>query len=206
MYSLNKISSWLDAKTAEEKNDLFKMTKKKTGQVRREFRARQEAINRIRRAEAEEAIAKAAEMQKKKEKIRENLSSEIQEFGFWTDSEDIVKKLDEIPKVADKMKALKSQLKYRQTIIQQEAPKDLFAFSHVVNGRRVQLKWKDLAENLMSLIRISEGYPPCWLQLTYPGLSVVEQEANLIHVFFQIYNIQSSLIVVIQFLSFHCRL
>jgi hypothetical protein len=102
---------------------------------------------------------------RKKQISREDLTTKIEELGYWNSHKEVDSSLAQMKKVADKVKALKLQLKYRQEIIGQVAPKQLFIFSANIDGHRSILKWPQLADNLKSLISQSEGYSSCWVLL-----------------------------------------
>jgi hypothetical protein len=156
MYSHNKTAMWLNAKSPAEKAVLFQTIKKQSRQIKEEFHQRQLEINNIRRAEAIKEMRKAEEQRKKKQKMREELTDTIQSLGFWTSEEEVDASLERMKKVSEKVKALKGQLKYRQEVIRQEAPRELFAYSH----HRHIYNWRELAANLKKLITQSEGYSP----------------------------------------------
>jgi hypothetical protein len=165
LYRHNKTAYWLAKKTQCEKDKLFRSAQQMSNKVKQEFLARQKEIDATRRAEAEEAIKKTEEQQKKKQISREDLTTKIEELGYWNSHKEVDSSLAQMKKVADKVKALKLQLKYRQEIIGQVAPKQLFIFSANIDGHRSILKWPQLADNLKSLISQSEGYSSCWVLL-----------------------------------------
>jgi L,D-peptidoglycan transpeptidase YkuD (ErfK/YbiS/YcfS/YnhG family) len=131
MFSNNKTSSWFAAKSTEEKSALFKMVRQKSKQVREQFKERQQAINDLRRQDAENAIAKAEAARKKKQQTRTLLTSTIQQLGFWQKPDEVDEALAKMKTAKEKEKAIKAQLKYRQDIICQQGSKELFAFSQV---------------------------------------------------------------------------
>jgi hypothetical protein len=164
---LNKTSTWLEAKSPQEKAKLFATTRKRSAGIKQEFQARQHQINEARRQAAEKGIQRAAQQRKEKEKMKENLTNQIQELGYWRCLQDVDINLDQMRKAAEKTKALKAQLKYRQLMIGQEASKELYAFSEVVDGRRHIHTWSRLAENLKALIAEAEGSICCsWFLLS----------------------------------------
>jgi hypothetical protein len=114
--------------------------------------------------------------------MREDLTRHIQELGYWCSSDEVDAALNKIKKAAEKVKALKVQLKYRQLMIEQEAPKELFAFSAAVDGRRSVHSWTKLAENLKAIVALGEGYLPNWLMLLFIHNSQFE------HCFFNSHN------------------
>ena len=52
----------------------------------------------------------------------------------------------------DRLTTLKSQMKFRKDVLKQKSENNIFAFSKVVNSKRVLLSVEELRNNLIKLI------------------------------------------------------
>ncbi len=160
MFSHNKTSEWLETKSPTDKDKLLAAARKSVKSARREFKARQLAIQEARRLAVAEKLQQAEALRLRRLQKREKQTSDIIFWGLWQSEEQVTNSLLTITSIGDKVKALKAQLHFRQNILQQKpsdpALKDVYAMSKVgETGRRISLRYQELAENVCRLIRHS---------------------------------------------------
>ena len=151
LYSHNKTSEWLDAKTTEEKERLLQAARTLTSVHRLNFRKRRDEIIAKRLVAIEE---KQEEMRKKKEKElreKEKLTKEVQKVSLWTTCEEVARGLESLPSKTKKIAALKLQMNFRKKVLcQTHTDKFIFAFSN--NGRAYTVS--ELTNNLLKLLSV----------------------------------------------------
>ena len=89
-----------------------------------------------------------AEKRKKKAEERAKLVEEINRVGVWKTKEEVEQGLSVCGSESCRVSALKLQLKFRKTVLCQEAPSSAFAFSK--NGSKYSAE--QLGFNLLSLL------------------------------------------------------
>ena len=131
LYSHNKTSSWLDSKSAEEREGLIQAARSMTTHQRKLFQKRREDIEARRMKAIEE---RAREMKRKvlrELKSKEELTLKIQQFGLWTSRDDLESGLSQISSKKGKVTAVKNQINFRRKVLSQNHPdKSVFQFSH----------------------------------------------------------------------------
>lgn len=83
------------------------------------------------------------------------MTDEIQIWGLWQTEEEVDSGVIRIKKKTEKVKALKSQLRFRKTVLLQkvkDCPK-VYQFTKNVNGNSTALSVVELSNNLKKLVR-----------------------------------------------------
>ena len=118
-----------------------------------------EGLDGINKRKLQALLAKQQEIERKRRKLleeKERLTSKICCYGLWQSVEHVVQQLAELASVTEKKAALKSQLTFRKTVLNQKfEDKSVFAFSH--NGK--QFTVAQLTSYLLKLIRDAFAAP-----------------------------------------------
>ena len=121
LFTTNKTAKWLDSKSVDEKEKLFAMAQKASPQHQRAFRERQKAIQEQR----QEALRlKQVEMERKQQRAlqrKEKCTSELIEYGLWHSIEEVDALLMPMTRT-QRVTALKVQLRFRKSVLQQVHP------------------------------------------------------------------------------------
>ena len=142
----DETGDWLRQKRPEDKKLLFEAALRLPPGHKALFRQRQAAIKKFILQAQTSKQAKLVDKDAKRLVEKEKLSSIIGEAGFWSSGDMVVSNL---ATVAAKLSALKSQIKYRQVVLQQKAErKELFQWS---SGGKA-FSWQDLVGHLLELI------------------------------------------------------
>lgn len=150
LFTNNQTSKWLHNKSAAEKSKMMEDARKIAPHYRKMYRQRilQIEENSIRLQEEKEKKNQAAE--KKLLETKEKITSEIINYGLWQSVDQIDFGLDCLNSETQKRIAIKAQLRFRKTVLQQAAPNEtVYKFSSKEIG---QLNSKALRENLVKLV------------------------------------------------------
>ena len=165
LFSHNATLEWLGAKKAAEKAVINSEARKSVSIVRHNFRLWQTAIQDARRAAVVEKLRKAEELQIKRLRRKEKQTSDIIYWGLWQTDAQVDSALATIPTAGEKIKSLKAQLKFRQNVLNQKPTvpemKGVFSFAKLnAAGRRIALKYTQLAVNVKKLIQHAHSINP----------------------------------------------
>ena len=155
MFSHNKTSEWLEAKTAPERAVLLREARKGIHAVRTSFKERHRKIQEVRRERLLEEMKAAKEMEQKRAQKKEDFTTDMIHWGLWQTEQAVDDAISGIKTKKEKTAALKAQLNFRQFVLQQKPPEGLklYAFSKSGGGGRVIFGPSELAENLKMLIK-----------------------------------------------------
>lgn len=114
--------------------------------------------DRLKALEGKRAQAQLDRKQQKEESERcvllqkEKITSDIVQSGLWLSAEDIDRNLEQCSSETQKREALKAQLRFRKTVLQQKfsSDKDIYNFSKKGSG---QFNSQKLCANLLQLIQ-----------------------------------------------------
>ena len=155
MFSFNKTSDWLAAKTKEEEIQLMKDSYKDVPRVRASFKNRQKRLKKEKFQKQKEKHLKTEEAKKKKLQDRVNETNDIIFWGLMQSEEDVDTALAKL-KGGEKVQGLKAQLKFRKNVLKQitSDPK-LFNLTVQVGDskKRRPLTVEELKANVVSLIQ-----------------------------------------------------
>ena len=152
LFSNNKTAAWLATKTEAEVNKILTAARQLVPQHKSKFKQRLASIEQTRIITQQQK-----EEQKQRAEVRlllqkERLTSDIIQYGLWQSTDQMDKVLQVIASKTNKVKALKAQLRFRKTVLQQSYPsdKDVYKFSSKQVGNFTP---EMLRENLTKLIQ-----------------------------------------------------
>ena len=182
MFCCNKTQQWLENKSTPEKDSLLCDARKQVKLTREKFKVRQKEIHQRRLQILQEKAKKVEELEQKKLKQKEDMTNDIVYFGLWQ-SENVDLRLASIPTKTEKEKALKTQLRFREKVLQQKMEKSVFAFSHKENDKRIFLNIDELANNVKILIRHAFTLPSTSASTSYDASVPVLIGKQVLHKF-----------------------
>ena len=151
LFSNNKTSSWFASQAPEVQSELMETARRMGHKHKKKFQERLTMIQQKRnellkmREQAKHASEQRILLQKEK------ITSDMVQYGLWQSVEDIEKHLNKVKSETQKREALKIQLRFRKTVLQQVYPanKDVYKFSKKGEG---QFNSTKLAGHLILLI------------------------------------------------------
>ena len=149
LFSRNKTSHWLNKKTEEEKEVIFKAARTLVPATKEKFKARKQAIqkqNEDRLIEKQEDIARK---KYKKDQEKEKLAKAIEVIGIWTNRTQVDDGLNKIRNKTEKIKILKLQINFRNIVLNQ-LPSNNSLFKFFQNKK--QFTVEQLKHNLCKLL------------------------------------------------------
>ena len=169
LYKRNKTADWLKTKSDEEKKKMFQACIKVGRNQRMIYKQRNKELVSHREEtlkQREQCLAHKCEKEREKKIL---ICKQICKHGVWRTDQDISSNLAKMTNESKRKEALKTQLRYRQCVLQQSFPdKSVFFFSK--GGK--QLSSAVLAENLTKLTATMPG-PSSEIEIVYnPSLLV----------------------------------
>ena len=151
LFSNNKTSSWFASQTPEVQSELMETARKMGQKYKKKFQERLAMIQQKRseqlkvREQAKHASEQRLLLQKEK------FTSDMIQYGLWQSVEDIDKHLKMAKTETQKREALKVQLRFRKSVLQQVYPenKDVYKFSKRGEG---QFNSTKLTTHLIQLV------------------------------------------------------
>jgi len=154
MFVHNNTLSWLEKKSEKDRELLVSQARGDVKKLRQTFKARHEQLEIERRQMLNEKREKMQQAERAKMEKREKLTDEVQIWGLWQTEEEILSSLSRIGKKTDRVKALRCQLKFRQTVLRQKPnDKSVFRFSRKEGNKTKLLSAEELSTNLKTLVR-----------------------------------------------------
>ena len=151
LFSNNKTKEWLESKSPEELKSLMETARKSVPKHKQKFKERLSAIqaHRTELQQKQEQEKQAAKQRLLLQKAR--ITTDMIEYGLWQTQADINNGLKLCKSETQKRQAIKSQLRFRKTVLEQiyDADKDIYKFSTKHKG---QLNSTALKDNLLKLI------------------------------------------------------
>ena len=125
------------------------------------------------------------ELQRKEQSLlleKEKLTSEIVIAGLWQTPAQVEAGLSQLKSETAKREALKAQLKFRKTVLQQKhSDKAVYIFSGTAEGKRKQHSSAALKGNLLVLIEEAHSLQDPVMQCTDPSIPIlVGNELNTV--------------------------
>ena len=162
LFTNNKTSEWFTRKSEKERDKMMADARKNAPLYRKRYQQRKLQIEEERtRQQAEKQRAKE-EAQRKLLATKEKLTMDILDFGLWQTETQVDSNLESLRSESQKREALKAQLRFRKTVLLQEASETLFRFSAKGKG---QFTSQVLRTNLVELIKSAgeiESSPSSW--------------------------------------------
>lgn len=149
LYSHNKTAVWLEQKTCEEKQRLFKAAQTLAPQIREKFKVRRQDICSRRQAALVKKQEEIARKEAREVEEKEKLTKEIEHIGgLWVTRMDVESSLCGVSRTKQ-LSHLKLQIKFRHKVLCQSHPdKSVFKFSQ----NRKQHSVNVLKQNLFRLL------------------------------------------------------
>jgi hypothetical protein len=163
MFTANKTSDWLCAKSEDDQKKLVQESMRDMSKVRQDFKERKIEIERKHKLAMEENVRKAEVTEAKRVEKLATRTDKIIYYGLWQTPETVDGALQEIEKESEKLEALKAQLNFRRFVLQQSPPKtgfeDVYLFSKTTNGQRKVFSVQDLKQNVLKLVNHAYTIP-----------------------------------------------
>lgn len=158
-FSLNKTSEWLQSK--DNQTEIIEQCRSEVSVERKRFKQRESVILAKRIEKQEEDFRKKQELERKRIERLEKETTDMLYYGLWQTKEQMESELSKISSKTEKEEALKVQLRFRKDVFKQVCDKDnVYAFSKLINGKRVNLSVEELKLNVLCLIEHSYKTPP----------------------------------------------
>ena len=149
MYSQNKTSDWVQKKSEEEKEKLFKAARNLIPNTKETYKVRKQEMQKLLEDDLASKQQNIAQKQIKKTQEKEKLTKEIGVVGLWTNRAQTDDGLDAFTKKTDRLRVLKLQINFRNKVLNQLPSNNaLFKFSHC----RKQFTVEQLKHNLYKLL------------------------------------------------------
>ena len=156
LFSANNTSEWLQQQSPEKRKALFASAISGAEQHRQLYHQRCKAIATHHQQQIQEKQRKKQEKEKQDLQLKQQLTDEVGRMGLWASQDEVALKLAALPASAAKVHALKSQIRYRKTVLNQVADKAIFQWS---SGGKLHT-WQELAKNLLTLISAAPPTTP----------------------------------------------
>ena len=153
LFTNNQTSKWLNQKSAADKARMMEEARKNAPRYRKAYQQRVSQIEKDNIKRQQEREKKKKEAERKCIEMKEKITSEIINFGLWQSVAEIDSCLEGIKSETQKRAALKAQLRFRKTVLQQEAPDSVYRFSSKERGG--QFHSQLLRDNLVKLIHVA---------------------------------------------------
>ena len=129
LFTNNKTASWLQMKSSEEREQLFRQAKKLAPEFKELYRSRRQQLLVDRARILREKQFAIQQLQEKRLKEKEKVTQDLMSYGLWQTEIQVHEGLRRLRSNSDKLKALKCQLDFRKKVLEQKAPKDVFYLS-----------------------------------------------------------------------------
>jgi hypothetical protein len=150
LFTNNKTSTWFRQKTDAERAKIMQEARTNASHFRTTYRQRILEIEHKNLEQQQEKEKKNEEAERKLTEAKEKTTSEIINYGLWQSIAQIDSCLDGMNSESQKRVALKVQLRFRKTVLQQQAPAELYRFSSKEKG---QFTSNVLREHLVQLVQ-----------------------------------------------------
>ena len=152
----NKTLAWLENKGEQKKAELTSYARREEPKYRSKFRDRIAAIQLEQRQIIKEKLIELERKYQLKIQKKIVMTDDICVWGLWQTELEVDQSLNAIATKTDKIKALSAQLKFRKNVLYQsidnQALKNLYSLSKVVNGKRKKMSVDELSANVKALI------------------------------------------------------
>ena len=154
LFANNKTSKWLDSKSPEERQELFKKARAIAPEFKELYRMRRVSMLEERSKMLQAKQLELERMRLKKLKEKEHLTESIVIYGLWQTREQVNENLSKLKTKKEKIKALKVQLDFRKKVLEQSHfEKDIF----FITKQSKQLPVEVICDNLCKLLRCAQS-------------------------------------------------
>ncbi|XP_071144359.1 uncharacterized protein [Mytilus edulis] len=152
MYNMNRTANWLQQKDDEKVEELISWSKKNLKSMKETEKLRiQELDSKLRQISIDKENRTKALAAKSKER-KESLTQEIVKLGFWDKKGVVNAKLKKLKTQTAKRNALKTQINFRNYVLEQKADIKYF---RVTKYQRQTVTINQLKTNLLTLISMT---------------------------------------------------
>ena len=135
LFKKNRTASWLEKKTEAEKDAIIYASRKRIHSLRRNMHKKLEDISSKRKDSLRKKEEKLSRIRQKQFEKREELTTKIMYYGLWQPVQEIETNLSTITTQKEKLEALKKQINFRKTVLEQPVQnKTLYQFSSKDTG------------------------------------------------------------------------
>lgn len=157
LFSNNKTASWLQQKSLEEREALFRNARRLAPEFRDLYKKRRHKLLEDRAKVLRDKQMALQRIQEKKFKEKEKLTEDIMQYGLWQSAGQVESGLASLSSNSQKLTAMKCQLDFRKKVLEQKAPKEVFYMSR----NKKKLSVDEVKSNLLSLISTIHQPQPC---------------------------------------------
>ena len=147
LFSNNKTAQWLNEKSFEDREALFKKARKIAPEFKDLYKQRRRKLLEDRAKVLRDKQLALQKLREKKFREKEKLTEEIMVYGLWQNESQVTSGLDKLSSTSEKLKALKCQLDFRKKVLEQAGPKEVF----FMTKNRKKLTVDEVASNLSAL-------------------------------------------------------
>ncbi len=182
LFTNNKTSKWFNQKSATDRSKMMEEARKNAPHYRKLYHQRISEIEENIIKQQCEREKKNKETERKLLLAREKITSEMINYGLWQSIDQVDSNLTGMSET-QKRSALKAQLRFRKTVLQQQAPEEsVYKFSLKEKG---QLNSKLLRDNLVKLVQAVNGNETSDSALVGKAIKHRFQESNGKHKFYK---------------------
>ncbi|XP_053392120.1 uncharacterized protein LOC128554835 [Mercenaria mercenaria] len=154
MFIHNKTIEWLKQKSSLEKEAIVIAARRDVQSLRLKYKQRRDQVEIERKRLLAEKREQAERSEANRIRKKENITDKVQLWGLWQTEEEVDSGLDLLKTKVDKITALKAQLHFRKTVLDQKcSDKTAFKMSKTVDGKNVSLTVDELSQNVKKLVR-----------------------------------------------------
>ena len=154
MFCQNKTHEWITAMKDDEQVALLATARRSTKSMKKKFKLRKQDIEQRKRAELTRKIQQREAAAQKKVQLKEKCTCDIIAYGLWQSKEEVDRQLVSYESTADKKAALKCQLRFRKSVLAQQALSgDCYNFTKAHEGKRISLTVDELSDNVKLLVQ-----------------------------------------------------
>ena len=155
LFTNNKTTKWLATKSSDERRIMFEEARKNAPQHRQRYHEHLSNIEKERIKVQNKKQKEKEASERKRVQMKEKITSELTDYGLWISPAQVKSKLSAMRSEKQKCTALKAQLRFRKTVLQQQPTDDsVYKFSSKEKGH---FDSQLLCENLLKLIEYSRS-------------------------------------------------
>ena len=150
LFRKNKCATWLDNKDCVEKNAILTSSRKRVHTLRGNFLHKLAEFSERRKENLQQKQERLSKLRQKQFEKKEDLTKNIMYYGLWQSPAEIDEKLSTIKTQKEKLEALKVQINFRKSVLEQPvSDKHLLQFSSKETGN---FSVAQLTENVKALV------------------------------------------------------
>ena len=136
LFANNKTSEWMMKKSEEERCKIMEEARKNAPQHRKRYQQRLSVIEKVNIEQQHKKEMEREESEKRQLQAKEKITTDIIDHGLWQSEKQLDDTHDNIKSETRKREAIKAQLRFRKTVLQQTAQDDsIYKFSSKERGQ-----------------------------------------------------------------------